>query len=106
MTYWFLSLSLCYISPFFLEMRWDGQESLKSPEEESINTGDKDTIQSRQDTRSVGVAMLNQGGAVASYSHAQPWPRSSGSRQMQPLPFPLPSASSAHASQERAAFCP
>ena len=37
---------------------------------------------------------------------AQLWARGSGTRQMQSLPCPLLSASSAHPSQERAAFIP
>ena len=77
MTYWFISISLCYVSLFLPATRWDGQESLKAPKEEGINTGDKETVQSRRDTRSVEVATLNQGGAVAS--------RSCGSRRCSAL---------------------
>lgn len=67
MTYWFISISLCYVSLFFPERRWDGQESLKAPGEEGINAGGRESIKNRQVTRSVEVATLNQGGAVASH---------------------------------------
>lgn len=50
MTRWFISISLCYISLFFSEMRRDEQENLKAPEGESINTEDKEAIPSRWDT--------------------------------------------------------